>query len=780
MKKARAKSSRVRLDGLLPQHEELLHASAISAEVAVARGYRSVTSPFELNTVGFGRGQMTVPALLIPVYGPGGARSGYQTRPDTPRTARDGRVVKYEVPQGSRSTLDVPPGVRDRIGDPAIPLFVTEGIRKADSAVSRGLCCVALFGVWNWRGTNELGGSVALAEWESIALKDRKVYIAFDSDITRKRSVRSALDRLRGFLQSRGAEVFVVEFPEDGGAKVGLDDFFASGRTVEDLLSLAKEVPNPALDPRPVITVRNEMNLVVDEAQAALLADPESGIFSRSGLLVRVVRNAGPRLPGVTRPLGSPVIVPIEVAYLRERLDRAARWVRETDSKPALPPAWVAEALAARLEWPFPPLEGVVETPTLRPDGSVLSEAGYDAATGLLFEPAEATFPPVLDSPSRGDAREALAALETPFRDFPFVDATDRAAVVADVLTVLGRPAIPGPVPARANRAPVPGAGKTLLADAVSMICTGRAAPRMTDPGDDGETRKRLLALALEGSSIVLIDNVEDEIGSASLAAALTGTELKDRLLGGNRMVTVPLRALWIITGNNLRLKGDLGRRVVPCDLDPRMEHPEDRTRFGIADLLAHLRTERPRYVHAALTVLRGYVVAGRPPHAKPAKGSFESWDRLVRGALIWAGSADPLGGTERIRREGDAELEALRAALGAWREKFREESKSAAEVFNNAGGEFLTTLSQLAKCDPVRLSPNKLGYALRKAKGRVVAGRRFESAGLDRNGLALWRVVTVEGPRKPSEPSAGDAGDAGDRASRNSEPTSSKARKRG
>jgi len=39
-----------------------------------------------------------------------------------------------------------------------LPLFITEGIPKGDAAVTIGLCCIALLGVWNFRGTNDAGG----------------------------------------------------------------------------------------------------------------------------------------------------------------------------------------------------------------------------------------------------------------------------------------------------------------------------------------------------------------------------------------------------------------------------------------------------------------------------------------------------------------------------------------------------------------------------------------------------------------------------------------------
>lgn len=188
---------------LLPQHAETLAASAISPEVAKARRYQSVETKSEPRALGFTDTQCRVPALLLPVWGVNGEIVNYQIRPDNPRIDKKGKVVKYETVAGSRVWLDVPPAVRPFLGEPRRPLFITEGIRKADAAVSKGLCCIALLGVWNWRGTNENGGKVALPDWESIALNDREVYIVFDSDVMAKPAVHQSLARLKAFLENR-------------------------------------------------------------------------------------------------------------------------------------------------------------------------------------------------------------------------------------------------------------------------------------------------------------------------------------------------------------------------------------------------------------------------------------------------------------------------------------------------------------------------------------------------------------------------------------------------
>jgi hypothetical protein len=198
---------------LLAQHQALIDCSAILPEVAAARGYRSVTDRCELAKLGFSSTQRRVPCLLLPLYSVQGSSPYAQIRPDHPRLRR-GKLVKYETPTGVAMRIDVPPLIRERLGDPHEPLWITEGIRKADSAVSKGLTCIDLLGVWNWRGSNVHGGKVALPDWESIALNDRRVFLAFDSDVMGKVDVRRALARLHAFLERRGARVKVVRLPE--------------------------------------------------------------------------------------------------------------------------------------------------------------------------------------------------------------------------------------------------------------------------------------------------------------------------------------------------------------------------------------------------------------------------------------------------------------------------------------------------------------------------------------------------------------------------------------
>jgi hypothetical protein len=255
---------------LLAEHQKLIDGSAISAAIADTRGYESVTTKARLQQAGFSRSQSSVPGLLAPIWDHGGEVVTYHYRPDQPRI-KNGRALKYETPTGSRMAVDVPPTIRGELANPAVPLLITEGVRKADSAVSAGLCCVALMGTWCWRGTNPDGGKTLLADFEAIAFNGRRVYVVFDSDVMTKTSVHAAVERLVPVLRNRGAHVSIVYLPDGpGGEKVGLDDFLAAGSSPDDLLALAEPRLRPLGsengDPRDIPYSTDEHGIVWNSA----------------------------------------------------------------------------------------------------------------------------------------------------------------------------------------------------------------------------------------------------------------------------------------------------------------------------------------------------------------------------------------------------------------------------------------------------------------------------------------------------------------------------------
>lgn len=236
--------------GLFDHHRKLLRDRGISDDVIAARGYSSTVKGDWLRDAGFSRAVAAlVPGLVIPVYDYTGDVRFFQYRPDHPRTNAKGKLCKYEVPQGTRLVVDVPPMVTGKLADPARPLFITESPLKADSAVSHGLVCVGTFGVWGFKGANSRGGKTLLADWEAIAVNGRYVYLAPDSDVADNEGVALASSRLGEVLAGRDANVrYVYLRHARDGAKTGLDDWLARrdwlpGTAAEGLMQLADDEP---------------------------------------------------------------------------------------------------------------------------------------------------------------------------------------------------------------------------------------------------------------------------------------------------------------------------------------------------------------------------------------------------------------------------------------------------------------------------------------------------------------------------------------------------------
>lgn len=311
-------------------------------------------------------------------------------------------------------------------------------------------------------------------------------------------------------------------------------------------------------------------------------------------------------------------------------------------------------------------LVAVSETPVLRPDGTILQTPGYDRATGYVYQP-NCDFPEVPERPSKEDAARALAELNEVFVDFPYVDDAARMVPIAAILTILARSAIEGACPAFLLDATTRGSGKTLQADAISAVALGRSAARKSYPPDQEELGKILSSYAIAGARQILFDNVPAgvEFGGGELDQAITARDAVElRVLGRSEVKRLPWNAVIMASGNNLALGEDTVRRVLVARLETPEENPEDRTGFKHPHLFQWILEERPRLVVAALTVLRAFARFGGHRHDGQAWGSFEAWSRLVPGAIVYAGGADPMKARPSLERHASDASRALITVL--------------------------------------------------------------------------------------------------------------------
>ena len=228
---------------LSDQHRrELEKESGISPEVVAARGYETLDRrnddqmrdrlrKLHMPSWSF-KENWNFPGLLIPMFGPTGARCSAQWKPANYVT-HDGKKLRYASVKGQESRLDVHPFNVAKIVDATEELWITEGVKKADALTSLGVCVIALAGVWNWR--NHLR---TLGDWEDVPLRGRTITVCYDADAREKPQVLNAMKRLRQWLVYKGAKKvwFLIVPSEANGKEIkGADDYLVAGGTLAEL-----------------------------------------------------------------------------------------------------------------------------------------------------------------------------------------------------------------------------------------------------------------------------------------------------------------------------------------------------------------------------------------------------------------------------------------------------------------------------------------------------------------------------------------------------------------
>jgi hypothetical protein len=627
---------------------------------------------------------------------------------------------------------------------------VVEGEKDADAGAKIGL------------PTCTSGGTGTFTKHHAECLLGKRTVVIADGD----EAGRPNAQNIAAILRGKAASLKACEIP---GAK-DLAEAIELGWTREQLLALFEETPewntigcaevleletgNLGGELPPTITVKpGESPKAVDEAENVLLTRKSLGIFQRAGEVVRVVRlSESHRSCGLQRDAGTVQLAPVGQIALTEMFDRLILWERLRTAKDGAEsttridcPGKIAAAYLSRIgSWRLPLLIGVISAPIMRSDGTVLCQAGYDEATGLYLTEDWSGIDGI---PTRDDAIRALEILRKPFAEFPFVADEDETVLVAAVVTALERRLLES-APLFAFKAPSARTGKSLLAESVAILATGRPAPAMAVSGDREEMRKSVAAALREGHAIVNLDNIEHPLGSPDLSRAITQPEYQDRLLGETKMLRLPTNVTWTATGNNLAFRGDLAVRTLLCRLDARLEQPEERS-FQIADLKRYLAEHRRELVVAALTILRAYVLAGKPDQRLKPWGGFNEWSCTIRAPLVWLGMADPCATRQHVI-EDDPDREEAATLFSAWHSFVGTDAVQIAHVVGLAANapELKAALLGVAaaKNDGGRIDPRRLAWWCRAWKDRVIGGLLLVK---DKpyGKSATWRVKPADPP---------------------------------
>jgi len=400
-------------------------------------------------------------------------------------------------------------------------------------------------------------------------------------------------------------------------------------------------------------------------------------------------------------------------------------------------------------------LAGVTHTPMVRRDGSILDMPGYDAASGYLFLPGlGVNVPAVSETPTQEEVAKAVNLLDEMVAGFPFVTKEDRVNYYGLLITPLLRMLAPPSYKAFFIGAHQPGSGKTLLADIVRILHGGILRSEM--PGDEPEIKKMTTSLlATTSAPVVHIDNVTGVLRSATLAGLLTSSgELEDRELGKTGNVKFTNDRVWVFTGNNPSLGGDMVRRTITIMIDPNMANPE-RREFAIQDLPAWVEGNRNRLLHALMVIIRHWVASGKRPSVRAQSDSFATWEACLGGMLESAGVPgmfDQESG-QRAATGGDDDglaslLEHINAGHGSTPWTVSQLLTAEPDEFRADAREWLPSpiLDKLQRSEAG--GRKSLGRWLMNRLGRWVTTDEgvslvLREAGKDRSKVALWKVET-------------------------------------
>jgi hypothetical protein len=559
-----------------------------------------------------------------------------------------------------------------------------------------------------------------------------------------------------------------------------------------------------AVHDKPRLDIRDQAKAVArlkDEIGTGVL----TGMYLRAGKLVHVplIGQRGYIEPaeGSEDDLGPAQVRGMDAALLAARIDHRYDVGSNTEEKAARAGGeevrikrWnrrlLPEPMAKRLlssagdSTPgLPTLRGVVHTPVMRADGSILDVPGFDPDTGLAYLPApgvrlEAGLSGGGDGngsgssgalgptgPSAADVKDALELLREMVAGFPWLDDHHEANYLGLFLTPALRGLFGPPYQAGIIDAPMRGAGKTLAACVIRAVWGGVFKGEM--PADEPEIAKLITSLLVDTTGAVIhVDNVTGRLKSSKLAALLTATEWSDRPLGSTRVVTAINDRLWCFTGNNVSIGGDLPRRCITARMDPRMPNPHLRTGFAINDLERWAAARRGDLVRAALVIARGWVLDGSPGVKEVWRSdSYATWCAGLRGMLAWAGHPGRFGhDTTTVEPDGDDDAEwatfllALEREYGSHGGERRAVAFSPTEALGRISNDLLDVAGGV-RVDEVphdlaeklgRLGAGKsLGRWLSNRVGRWAGDISVERAGRDRERGTLYelrRYVTEGG----------------------------------
>jgi hypothetical protein len=559
-----------------------------------------------------------------------------------------------------------------------VRLSDTELIQRASSAKNGARFKQLWRGDWQGAGyTSQSEADLALCNRLAFWTASDEVWI--DSLFRRSGLYRSKWDEAHFHGGRTYGQETIVKSCASAGAHYG--DSFSHTHSANLLEAGAESSKEVLSEDRPTINAGiQDLSIITKQSWDAIKkANQPPYLFRFGGLPSRLEPNEDE----------TAMLRDLTIDRLRHELARAVRWVHHKQDKSskewvthdAKPPTDVVRDMLACPEIPLPRLRRIVQTPVFSHSGALLSSPGYhDLDQVYYLDRPRLAIPALSSEPTAEQVNEAKRLLlEDLLGDFPFVSAGSKAHALACLLLPFVRDLIAGPTPLHMIEKPTPRTGGTLLATALVLPAVGGEITHVTERREDDEWGKLITTLLLRSPIAICIDNLRRRLESSRLASAITGRVWTDRILGHSEKITVPIRTVWLATGNNPALSDEMLGRTVFIRLDAHLDRPQDRTEFRHS-LPGWAFQHRAELVWAALILCQAWIAAGRPK-GEASKGGFEEWSAVLGGILHCVEVPGFL--TEPDSEFADPEAEAWKVFLGTWWDQHQDRPVGIAELFN-------------------------------------------------------------------------------------------------
>jgi hypothetical protein len=569
-------------------------------------------------------------------------------------------------------------------------ILIVEGEKAADSAASR----LPNWCVITWPGGAE---NVQHADWAPVIQSTARKVLWPDKDDPGRR----AMTEVAGLIGPCQVIRHKTEWPD----KHDVADLDWDGPTLETWIESAVEnvkVAPVKLAERPLVQFSGNDRLVHIQAIFYAIKEAKANLFYTANGLCEVQ----------TDVYGRAVLNYLDATGFRDwcsvNLDTRKHITNELRWSSV--PLELASAAVFTSQEYVRPLWYVSHTPTLSPSGRMIQTSGYDEETKIYiilpndYQPCS----------SRSQAIEIVKDI---LADFPHETPADLCHAVSFPMTCIMRHYVASPTPLYRFESPTPGTGKTLEGRTLFEIITPNTE-YLPAVEDNEEAKKTITAALLRMPAVIAFDNVSKFEAIAAMQA-LTTTWWTTRLLGQNKMVSLPIWCAWAITVNNPELSHEMLRRSVRVRLNAHVEHPERRpaSSFRHPDIVGYVRKFRSQ-VLAAWTNLCELEGDYKPNGKQPYLGSYGPWCEALYPRLESAGFHDFLETyDEDLQKASAGSDQAIADFVRLWAEQHGTMECTA---------ETLLSLAESIEGLPVKrskegfISKNSLGWLIKKIRDRV------------------------------------------------------------